>query len=521
MARTRAEVISDMVDSGLFSDDEIRSAVKSAPSAQQTSPNSSFQNYQDSQLGSPQQLLQMIPDIASQLSKKASPYVENRLNQLGANPTVSKIASKVSEYSPDIAMAALDPLAGAQKFIPKLAISAERRALGLASPELKTVFGRGKSAEAARTMIEQGVTSKSGNPQTLFDKATALNNSVGEKIGDIRKSVGDQPINKFIDALDEYKSSRLQGASGGAWDKISSKIEEAKDTIRGLLGKEENPSVQIIKGKSIPGSEGSPLQIIKGSAGKPGTRNPATGFIENEIESKPSVVVGGTSGTPVSKLNDTVVIKNSGSPNIMGGSSPSKNIGLDKIANAKKELGKLVNWFSDNMSQEESKKINGVLEKAIEGSISSSGGDIKTYKALKPIYGATKTALKGLDRELGKQQGNMAVSLPSLVAGASGGPAGLVKMGVFEAAKRRGAGATVPMIMNSPKVLTPMAVGASLPGRTESDLVSPVADKVKGLLSGITKTLTEDKARELLREAKGDREKARKLAKDRGYEIPE
>lgn len=503
MARSREEVISEMVDSGLFSDDEIRSAVKQQEPAA-PAPQSGLDRYQDSQLGSPAQLLQMIPDLASQVAKKAAPVAEGRLREIGVNPTAAKVAGKAIEFSPDIAMGALDPLAGAAKFIPKMAVSAQRRAMGLALPELKTIFGRGKAAEAARTMIEQGVTSKSGNPQKLFDKASALKNSVGKKIGDIRSSVGPQPIDRFIDALDQYKSKRLGGSQGGAWDKISAKIDEAKDTIRGLVGGESKSSKQIIKGKIIPGEQGSPLKKIAGTPGQPGKRNPATGFIEDEIPATDTIIVGGTPAIPASREADTVVVKGgrAASDAIMGGNAPAPKVGLDRVAEAKKELSKLVNWFSDNTSQDEAKKINGVLEKAIEGAISSSGGDIKSYKELKPIYGASKTALKGLDREIGKQQGHMAISLPSLVAGASGGPAGLAKITAFEAAKRRGAGAAVPAIMNSPKLMAPAAAAAS------------------AALAPLRKTIDEEKIREYLRRFKGNKAQVREQIKKDGYEIP-
>lgn len=78
----------------------------------------------------------------------------------------------------------------------------------------------------------------------------------------------------------------------------------------------------------------------------------------------------------------------------------------------------------------------------------------------------------------------------------------------------------LPTIAMSPLAQSTAAAAAG----TAAKAIAPLANnaiKSGSLLAGITKTLTEDKAREILRETKGDREKARKLAKDRGFEIPQ
>ncbi len=81
-------------------------------------------------------------------------------------------------------------------------------------------------------------------------------------------------------------------------------------------------------------------------------------------------------------------------------------------------------------------------------------------------------------------------------------------------------GGILPTVAMSPLAQS----GAAAAAGTAAKIISPLinnATKAGPVLAGITKTLTEDKARDLLREAKGDREKARELAKQRGYEIPE
>lgn len=78
----------------------------------------------------------------------------------------------------------------------------------------------------------------------------------------------------------------------------------------------------------------------------------------------------------------------------------------------------------------------------------------------------------------------------------------------------------LPTVAMSPLAQSTAAAGLGAAAKAIAPLAKN-AVKSGSLLAGITKTLTEDKARELLREAKGDREKARKLAKERNFEIPE
>jgi len=408
-----------------------------------------YQSYKDSPLSkaSPVGMLETANEMANKGFDKAGEFVAEQGGLRKINPNVAAAAGTALSMIPDIAQSAYNPVKASSKVIPQLAAVAERRALGLTAPELSTSFGRKKSAVAARKMLEQGVTSATGSPQVLFDKASALKGSTGRKIGEIRESVGPQPIQPILKKLDDYASDRLKGATGGKWDKAKGKIKKAKDTIIGIVKKDiVEATPEVVKDTGLLGAQGQPIKKI--------------------IPAKEGYV------PPAS---------------------------LKRIAEAKKEIGDVVNWFASNVSQAEAKNLSNTIEKGIEESLASAGGDIKTYKALKPIYSAAKTAIKGLNRELGKQQGNMAVSLPSMVVGAAGGAGAVAKVGAAEVLKRRGAGIAASELMgaaNAPKKL-------GLP------------------LLNATRVLTEDKARELLREAKGDREKARKLAKERNFEIPE
>ncbi len=405
------------------------------------------QGYGKTQMGSPSQLLQSIPPLLSKGAGKVGQFATEQLSQ-GRNPvdpyTAATVGTAIS-MGPDIMMAGINPMSEAPNEIPEAAIPFQRRAYGFQKSLLKTPFARGKAAMAAKTGLEQGITSATGNPEVMMNKANALAGRVGQKIGDIRESVGPQPIDQFVNALDQYKAGRLRGATGGKWDAISNKIEEAKNTILGLLGKNQEPGrTNIIKGETIPGEPSLPGEVLPGITEEEGVRDVMTGKINPGF--KHQIVIAPKSGTE--SFTPKTIVQSGGKKldPIMGVYGPPDKIGLKRIAEAKNQIGNIVNWFTENVGQAEAKKITGVIEKATENAIASSGGDIKTYKALKPIYGAIKTIQKGLNNEIAGQQGNMAVSLPSQIMAGAGAaatgsiPKALEAMGVMELLRRRGAG---------------------------------------------------------------------------------
>lgn len=388
---------------------------------------------------SPQSLLQKIPELASRGAHKGGEFVSTDLAYRGMNPNAAAGVGTAISMGPDIMLAGINPISSSLKTIPNLAVSTQRRALGFKVPELKTEFARGQAARAARVALEKGVTSATGNPDVMFRKASSLKSKTGQKLGSIRESVGPQPLQPILQAIDDYKSVRLKGATGGKWDSVSRKVNEAKETIKGLVSKPKG-------------------------YGEPGT---------------PDVITGKTA-PPFMPI-------------------PEPKVSLKRVAAAKKEIADSVNWMADNVSQRDAKGLAMAIEKGTEQSLAAAGGDIKTYKQLKPLYSAAKTMIKGLNREIAIQEGNRAVGLPALVAGASGGPGMALKIGATELAFRRGAGVAASELMGA----------ANIPKTSGIPLVQ------------VTKTLTVDKAKEYLKKSKNDREKARQMAIKDGWEIPE
>lgn len=408
---------------------------------------------------SPMGLLSMGFEKAQQGANRIGEFAAEELGRRQIPAPISAGIGTALSMTPDLLMMAAQPTpaANAPKRIPSLAIEAERRALGFKVPELKTEFARGQAAKAAKVALEKGVTSATGSPTVMFRKATDLAAKSGQQLGEIRESVGPQPLKPILSALDDYQAVRLKGATGGKWDSVIRKIEDAKETVKGLVPK---------------GAE--------------------------------------------------------------------EKVSLKRIAEAKKEIADSVNWMADNVSQRDAKGLAMAIEKGATQALAEAGGDVKTYKALKPIYSAAKTMLKGLNREIATQEGNRAIGLPALVAGASGGPATALKITGWELLNRRGAGVAASELMglaNAPKNLLPIIPASTRlspvvnnsdkehsnknPSRNLSNInqsANPIHNEPP--VKTLKKTLTEEKAKEYLKKAKGNREKARDLAVKDGWEIP-
>lgn len=436
---------------------ELNEIFSSMPSTQQVKPSfmdtmgAIMQPYRNSQLGSPSQIAESIPPLLDKMAGKVGQETSEFLGRKQVNPYVSAGVGTAISMAPTVALSMINPMKGAPKVVPEMAIGPQRRALGMIASDLKTEFARGQASRAAKVSLEQGVTSATGNPTTIFRKANDLAAKTGQKLGAIRESVGPQPIEPILNAIDDYKAVRLKGASGGKWDTVLNKIEDAKDTIKGLVGGTKKQLSPItIKGETIPGFPGSPMKIIPGAKFQEPSVNMFTGkpeSVSTNFGGVGDIIVGGEKAIPSS--TSKIVLTRGESPSMLGGGVPSPKISLKRIADAKKEIADSVNWMADNVSQKDAKGLAMAIEKGTEKALAQAGGDIKQYKALKPIYSAAKTMKKGLNKELARQEGNMAVSLPALVAGASGGPLTALKIGGFELAKRRGAGIAASEIMSA------------------------------------------------------------------------
>ena len=172
---------------------------------------------------------------------KAAEFVSTEMARRGTNPYVAAGIGTLGSIAPDIMMTAGAPVETASKAVPA-AIGPMTRALGFKSMFRQTPFARGKAAEAAAMALENRIMPLSGSPQVALQKLEGIGARAGQKIGDIRESVGPlKKIDTIINQLDEFKAVRTKGRVGGEWDKVNNRIENAKETLKGL----------VVKGKGV------------------------------------------------------------------------------------------------------------------------------------------------------------------------------------------------------------------------------------------------------------------------------
>lgn len=200
-----------------------------------------------------------------------------------------------------------------------------------------------------------------------------------------------------------------------------------------------SPEVMMNRAQALKGKTGYQLGQMREAAGP----QPIQNFLD-DLESLRSDILKGKTGGVWDEIGKKI---DYAKETIQGLSQKGDKVGLRDVLSAKKELGKTVNWLSDSLTQDTSKKIFSQLEKSMEKAVGSSGQDLGVYNSLKKLYGNSKSMIKALNNEIAAQEGNMSLSLPThvIAAGqlASGRPIrALETAGLWELLKRRGAGMT-------------------------------------------------------------------------------
>lgn len=184
-----------------------------------------------------------------------------------------------------------------------------------------------------------------------------------------------------------------------------------------------------------------------------------------------------------------------------------KEITAQTLTNIKTRIGNSVNYLSDLASQSDNKAIVSTMGNTIRNIVKAVQSPEVYQKFLgdQKLYNSYKLMVKGLNNELSSQMGNRMVSPYSVIAGAgqlaTGQPEkAAATLGLVEGLMRRGPGI-------SARSLQLFGKGAPSISRGIAQTAGPV----------IRKKLTDAQARAILKEAGGDKEKARQLAKDRWY----
>lgn len=159
-------------------------------------PNSALEQFDRSQIGSPQQMLGMIPGMLSRAADRAGQGMAENLGAKGVNPYVSAALGTAAAMGPDIAMSAAGPteapLAGEDNFLMKKGTGMFRRAMGfnkgiLNQPRMRARENVELANQAAKTLLDTGKTPLSGDVYKLDDLNKSMNEQAGERIGDFLK----------------------------------------------------------------------------------------------------------------------------------------------------------------------------------------------------------------------------------------------------------------------------------------------------------------------------------------------
>lgn len=173
------------------------------------------------------------------LFDKAGTAAAEKLGEKGVDPRIAAAAGTTIAMAPDIATAKLPsgPTIKGTEMLSDAATGFARRALGYSKRQLGTPFARKQANDAARVALDEGVIPFLGSRSVMAERANNLVEDAGKNLGDIRDSVGSQPIDDVFNNLEELRNQVVQGRTGGIWDDISKRIDKAQESILGLITK--------------------------------------------------------------------------------------------------------------------------------------------------------------------------------------------------------------------------------------------------------------------------------------------
>ena len=336
-------------------------------------------SYQNSQLGAPQQILNDLNNYINRGASVGGQMLSTEMQRQGYDPTLSSMIGKVAEYTPLIA--SLGAPSGAEsETLSDISTEATRRGLGFSKRFLKTSMARGMAAKAADVALEEGAVPLSGNPATAEQALKEVAARTGSKLNKMRSAMP-ADLADIYDSLDNVEQKLTQGSTGGAWDAIRSKIDNARQTLLGLTDR-------------------------------------------------------------------------------------SKEITLQDVAEARKQIADSVSWLSDKASSDANTSIVKSLENKVENAFGDSKG---IYKAIKRTYGGAALGIDALQNELATQEGNRFIGpYAALNAGmqvAAGNPGqAIAELGILEGLQRRGAlsSARMTQIINKSPWMVPLAQSLGL-----------------------------------------------------------
>lgn len=498
--------------------------------------------------GGPLGLGQRAIEGATGLFKRGGEMVAENLAQEGIRPLFAQEGIPVSprvaagmgtltEMAPDIAMTAAVPQGATNLFgglqsrmRQRMVAPNARRALGKFPASMSTE----EANQIGLTALDKGVIRNpitrpfSSGRAAMLERATNINESIGENIGNFLKGQGEGlDVPRAMRELDAVKAEFMNDPQ------IVRKVEQAKRLIA-TNASSGSPDLRValnLRGKTYVGNPGeihvdlvnrvaqelgtSPNQLYDdiGKIGDMGfsdrgqflTRSEASARMGGSRPEAASLLAEGK----MRSMKDSLLDPRSEMPPSMDFSKANKLKGL---------FQKKVNYKSDAATQDSGKSIAGTFRRSIDTQLDELAAKLgnkqgmETFKADKKMFGQTRQMQDVLEKQAKRDERNMPVSLPSVGVGIggfikSGGMKGISAALAAEWVKKYGNAAAASMINDVANVL-------SAAGKTAAPLGTATLSASKILKE---KTLSKEKAAEFLDEANGDKVKARELAKEAGY----
>lgn len=390
--------------------------------------------------------------------------------------------------------------------------------------------------QAGLTAIDKGIIKNpitnplSSGPKSMLGRTIKASDQIGEEIGKFLKGQNEGlDVNKALNELESLKSQFPDDPM------IARKIDSTKEIINRTAGirKETAGFKEIDLGNDIPSSKSIPNQTTINLGQKENiiANDPYTGTPTNQSnyiagDNSGRVVVGGNQFKGFVKDQTAPKMGTPGKSIIGTGESANKTpiLGVYGKESPKMEFSKAnklkgylqgkVNYKTDAATQNVGKSIARNFKESIDnqleelsnkfGSQSENASFIKNKKE----YSSLSRIEDALNDRVSRESRNMPLSLPSIGIGLTellhgGGLKGVIAALGSEWTRRYGSATAATMLNDFSKVINTRNIPS----------ISPIV----GGIPGVVKSLNEAEAREYLKKAGGDRNKAREMAAKDGH----
>jgi hypothetical protein len=467
-----------------------------------------MQRENQSQFGSPQQLLQSVPGMVNRGSdylgqRTAESLVQNGFNaaplfspatKIPVNPMVAAGIGTAVAMAPDVLMSFANPESGGA------------RAKFIGSQDMGRGFPRENLFNLENAGNRTGSTVMS---QTLKD--LGVPNPL-ERVGN------EYAQNKALTALGTPKRllkspQMVEKAQGHAQTLLDQGLIKP---FRGTQGMTDELS-------NLEASSGQQIGDILGTLGDKGKVFDPQSAINDINQLRPvskstgQILRGGAYDKINNKIDEAIATVQAHLPQVPGGGTMSKSLSFQEANDLKGVLQGLANYASNKDATLLDKVIAGKFRQSVDNSLEEAANQIgdpnlaQQFSKAKRTYAATQFAKDPLYNKLSSELTNKKISLTDWILGSASLATGNPLTAALEVGLKKGIekfGPSTQAYISNKLSKTPKILGLA---NKSYGITRPFQDN---------NILTEDKALEYLSIAGNDPNKARQMALRDGYEIP-